>query len=446
MTFLQVFLLGGIAGLAQVLPATVGNARDPVPSLTTQTVSASAAELFVIAEIALQRGHRNQAGQLFEVLSHDPNPDVRNEARFRQALLMEQDGQDRQAAVLLRRVMDDKPDAVAPRLKLAAILQRMGEDDAALRELRALGSSNLPRDVARFVDQLATNLQMTKRFGFQIEAAVAPDTNINRATTSETIGTIFGDFEIDEEAKSGMGIALRGSARARKDAGDQFSLSARISGEAILYGHPQFNDISLGVAAGPQLSLGRTRISAEAGVAQQWFGMNRFQRTMGVSGSIVHRVSPTSQLRFEPGLRWTNDQINDLRDGRGLSASIRYERALSPRLVVAVRVSADRYKAMDDAYSTRSWLLGMAAYRDMGRMTLTASADFGRLNADDRLLILPQARSDNFTRVSVGGVFRHLTIAGFAPLFRATLERNRSTVAFYDFKRSRTEFGVSRAF
>jgi len=77
---------------------------------------------------------------------------------------------------------------------------------------------------------------------------------------------------------------------------------------------------------------------------------------------------------------------------------------------------------------------------------LSAGVDVGRLHADDRLLLLPQARRDRLTRISFGSVFRQLTFAGFAPVTRLIIERNRSTVEFYDFRRIRTEFGISRAF
>jgi hypothetical protein len=49
-------------------------------------------------------------------------------------------------------------------------------------------------------------------------------------------------------------------------------------------------------------------------------------------------------------------------------------------------------------------------------------------------------------RLQLGSVFRQLTIGGFAPITRLVIERNRSTVEFYDYKRIRTEVGLSRAF
>ena len=79
-------------------------------------------------------------------------------------------------------------------------------------------------------------------------------------------------------------------------------------------------------------------------------------------------------------------------------------------------------------------------------MTLTAGVDLGRLLADERLSLFPSRRSDRYTRLSLGATFRQLQFQGFAPVARFSIERNRSTVQFYDYRRTRTEIGVVRAF
>ena len=60
-------------------------------------------------------------------------------------------------------------------------------------------------------------------------------------------------------------------------------------------------------------------------------------------------------------------------------------------------------------------------------------------------MLFPEARSDSFSRFSLGATFRRLTFGGFAPTTRIIIERNRSTIEFYDYQRIRTEFGIARA-
>ena len=56
------------------------------------------------------------------------------------------------------------------------------------------------------------------------------------------------------------------------------------------------------------------------------------------------------------------------------------------------------------------------------------------------------ARFDHYREASVGVVMRQLARGGFAPLVRLNYERNRSTIAFYDYRRLRTNFVLARVF
>lgn len=433
----RLFLVtAGAIGLACAEPAPA----EPV------TVRATAGQLFLIADKLVRDGRSDEAVSILAALSRDPNSDVRNEARFRQSLLLEAKGSDREAAVVLRRIIDERPDAVAARLKLASVLQRIGDEDSALRELRALRSADLPPVVAQFVDRLSASLQANRPLGFYLELALAPDSNINRATRSETLGTVFGDFILDQKAKSGIGVAVRGLTHASIPVTDALNLQVRASGEANIYRDKDFNDIAAELSVGPELSLGATRLRAETAVGQQWYGMEAYQRSVRFGASIARPVDSVSQARLEVGARLVDNQLNDLQDGRGLTLQARYERALSPRTIVSLAVGRDRFSAHDDAYSTRSWNAGISVYRDIGRATVSFGAEIGRLRADERLALLPQARIDRLTRFHVGTVFRQLTYAGFAPMIRVVRERNKSSVEYYDYDRTRTEFGVSRAF
>jgi hypothetical protein len=350
--------------------------------------------------------------------------------------------------VLLRAILDEKPDSTSVRLKLATMLHQMGDEDSALRELRALHSADLPPAVARFVDRITAALQASKPFGVQFEIALAPDSNINRAPGSETLGTIFGDFTFDEDAKrrSGIGAAIRGVAHGRTSIGRDISIVARATTDLNLYRDKRFNDISAELSAGPEFRLLGTRFTADVGLGRRWYGMKPYQRQLRISGSATRALDAVSQIRVDASLRRSNNMVNDLQDGRGVTLRAQYERALSTQMSLGATVTTDRFSARDRAYSTRSWTAGLTTHRDMGRMTLSFGAEMGRLKADERLDILPQARRDRLTRFTMGAVFRQFTVEGFAPLLRIVVERNRSNVEFYDYKRTRTEIGVSRAF
>ena len=121
------------------------------------SVKASAAQMLEIADQLTKSGQADQAEPILELLGNDPSADVRNEARFRKAALLESRGEDRAAAALLRRILDDKPRAapVRPRLPNVWIFCPPGtyfasfstRDDQRVRA--RISAANRPSPVSR---------------------------------------------------------------------------------------------------------------------------------------------------------------------------------------------------------------------------------------------------------------------------------------------------------
>src|SRR5437868_3201283 len=190
---------------AALAPSLGASASTTVAA--TQTLSA--AEMFSLADQARDRGNTAMAEKIYRAMFLDPSADIRLEARFRLAKLESKRGNLQKAAVLLRKIVDERPGAAPVRLELAQLLDRMGDKDGAWRQLRAAQAGGLPPAVARLVDRYSEALRAQRPFGASLEIALAPDSNINRATRSDTLGTVFGDFDIskDSQAKSGTGLS-----------------------------------------------------------------------------------------------------------------------------------------------------------------------------------------------------------------------------------------------
>jgi outer membrane protein len=408
----------------------------------------SASQMFALAELAHNRGNDSMAERVYRSMFVDPSADVRAEARFRVAKLESGRGNLTKAAVLLREVIDEKPAAAPVRLALAQLLDKLGDKEGAWRQVRAIHAGGLPPAVARLVDRYSEALRGQRPFGASFGIALAPDSNINRATRSDTLGTIFGEFDIakDAKAKSGTGLALTGQAYRRLPLGSDSSLLMRLSGFANLYRDKDFNDVAADLAVGPEFNLGRNRVQLELGATQRWFGQKRFMRSARVAGVVSHPMGSRTLLRLSGSAALIDNQVNDLQDGKVYSGQVSIERALTPTTGVAARVGLDRQALNDPGYSTTGWRGGLTAWHDMGRVTLSADVEVGRLHADERLLLFPERRADRYSRVSLGATFRQLQFQGFAPVMRFSIERNRSSIAFYDYRRRRTEFGFERAF
>lgn len=418
------------------------------PPTETRTIKASPGQLLELAEELVQRGKFHDAETILALLAKNPDPNLRNEARFRHAKLLLKMKRPRDGALLLRRLLDERPDAIPARLELASALQQLGDTNAALHELRAVQASGLPPAVARLVDRYSAALRAQRPIGASLEIAIAPDSNINRATRSDSLGTVLGDFHIANEskAKSGTGLSLNGQAFRRFSVGADTNLLLRASGFANLYRRAQFDDVAADLDAGPELSFGRDRLQLELGVTQRWFGQKPYLRSARLAETFSHPLGSRTLVRAGGSAALIDNQLNDLEDGKRYWAQLQVERALTPTTGVAANLSLDRQSLRDPGYSTAGWRAGLTAWREMGRMTVTLVGDIGRLHADKRLVLFPGRRRDRYARVSLAASFRQLQYAGFAPLLLFSVERNRSTTAFYDYRRTRTEIGVVRAF
>lgn len=417
---------------------------DPVP----ERVQLTAAQLFALADAALAKGDFQTAETALRALAGDPSKPTRNEARFRLAMLLASQGKLSDAAVLLRQILDEEPGAQRVRLELAHLLDLMGDEVGARRALRETQAGGLPPDVARIVDRYSAALRARKPLGATFELAIAPDSNINRATRSDTLGTVLGDFTLDQDAqaRSGVGLALRGQVYSRLPFDRNTGLLARISGAGDFYREGEFNDMSLGISAGPEFHLGSDRLTAEAGGNWRWFGGETYATTLTASLNYLHPLGRTSQIRAAAGIGTISNKRNRLLDGQSYSLSLSYERALSSRAGIGVTLSGDRQALRDPGYSTASGQVTLLGYREIGPATLVATLSYGRLQADQRLAIFPERRIDDLYRASLALTFRKLRVGPFSPFLRVTGERNRSTIELFDYRRVRTEVGITRAF
>jgi hypothetical protein len=410
----------------------------------------SAAELFAFADRARDRGDFAVAEQAYRVLAAtNPDPDLRTEARFRLGMMLADNLKKyREAAVEFRRILDEKPHAARVRLELARMQAMLGNLGAAEREFRAAEAAGLPPQVERLVRFYANALSARKPFGGSFELALAPDSNINRATRSDTLGTVIGDLTLDKNARarSGLGLEMRGQAYARIGLQPNTSLLVRLSASGDFYRASLFDDWALGLQVGPEYTSGADRITLSAGPSWRWYGEKPYSFGVGGSAAWQHPLGKRAQLRLEGGITAVDNRVNDLQDATDYTLSVSLDRAFTDRAGGGVQLYANRETARDAGYATTSGGMTAYAFREFGRTTLVVSADYAHLEGDKALFLFPARRVENRFGASIAGTFRSLRVGSFAPLARLRWERNQSTVGLYDYKRITGEFGITSAF
>jgi len=431
-----------IAGLlAAAVPAPSPEAGP------TQTI-VSAQQLLTFGSQAELAGDSEAAIAAYKALEHDPNVDVRNEARFRHGKLCASQKRLTDAAILFRAILDEKPDAQRVRLELAATLARMGDGTGARRALRQAQAGGLPADVARMVDQYAAALRAFKPFGASFELAMAPSNNINRATRSTTLDTVLAPFELSDDARaqSGIGIKAGGQAYARIPVAPAMQILTRLAAQGSFYRDDSFNDLTGTGQIGLEALVGKSRFRPLVGRSYRRYGGRPYATTDSLTVNWTRSAGKRAQLEVEAAAGQADYRLNDLQDGAIYNASLGYERAISQRAGGSISILAQRQSARDPGYATTSAGIDLLAWCETGKTSLFVSAGLSRLEADKRLLLFPKRRTEWLARAGAGATFRQIKVAGFSPLVRLSYERNHSTVELYDYSRFGAELGIARAF
>jgi len=424
----------------------------PVPSVQTgesrQISGLHAADLFAAAARAEAARAFADAETIYRALAKDPDIEIRSEARFRLGVMLEGEKRYRDAAIAFRALLDEKPNAARVRLELAKVLALMGDEGGARRQIRQAQAGGLPPEVAIVVNQFANALRSAKPFGGSLELSLAPDSNINRATSSATLDTVIAPLTLSRDAReqSGIGLKLGGQAYVRLPLGPRVTVLGRASVGGTLYTKSQFDDISTSLAAGPEVSFRKNRLRPAATIGWRYYGGHFYARTEGGEVNWMHVAGKRGQIEVDLSAAHAGYALNPLQNGMIYDGSIAIERAFTAKTGGSLTVSADRQSAADPGYATTSGGATALLWRDLGSLTLYGSASYRHLGSDARLFLYPKSRTDDFYRVSLGIAFRKLQVAGLAPLARLAWERNVSTVGIYDYRRIALELGVTRAF
>ncbi len=415
---------------------------------TPAAAQLAAGDVFRLAEEATATGKVADAEAMLKALAADPDNEVRNEAKFRLGKHYAARGKLSDAAIQYRAILDEKPDAQRVRLELAAILAQIGDLAGARRSLRQAQAGSLPPDVAQLVDQYSAALRSLKPFGASVDVALAPSTNINRATTSTTLDTIIAPLDLSDDARaqSGVGVRVGGQTWLAAPLSPAMRGTVRLSGQANLYRESRFNDMLGAVEAGVEIYSGRSRFRPTLSASHRRFGGAPYATTVGGGLGWTRALGKRAQVEIEASAARADYLTNDLQDGALYDASVAVERAFSARSGGRLTVSAQRQTAADPAYATASGGVSALLWREAGATTLFATLGLSRVEADARLGLLLERRRDWLVRANGGVSWRRWRLFGFAPVVRVSYERNASTTQLYDYRRFGAEVGLTRAF
>lgn len=430
------FVIG--AAIAAAAPAAGTDAIPPrvVPAATDRQ------GVLEIADALASRGRRAEALALIEALT--PEDRASADARFAKAVLLIDLGRAVEAERLLAVLVDEQPAATRIRLEHGRALALRGRLGAAERQLRRALADDPPPGVVTTVGQALRSLQSRRRliggFGF----GLAPDTNINAATSADTVELFGIPFDLDPSARARSGIGITGNAELgwRQPVSPDVAMIVRANGSARIYPrkNTQADDVTVELRTGVETGRGSSRITPELTWLRRWYAGDGYATALGAGLRLDQQLAGAWFASAIADVRRVTHDRNLTLDGWAGSLRVEASHPLSADALLVVGGTASRVTARDPGYA--HWLgeLDLALHKDFrGGWSTGLRVTGGRLVGDEAMLSFGKVRQDWRTRGSVSIANRRLHLAGLMPRLRLQHDRTFSSIPLYDYRRTRLD-------
>ena len=371
------------------------------------------------------------------------------EALFLRGMIALGEQEYRRAIICFRGALVVEPGATRIRLELARAFYLDKDYENAFRQFQRARAGNPPEGVAHMIDRFLNAIRREKRWSYEVGIALAPDTNINNATSARE-AQIFGlPFELDEEArrKSGIGLDISGRAEYSPRLATDLRLRVGVAVQRREYGSTRFDDMIIAGHAGPSTTLGRWDLSVLGTGFQRWYGGRHFQDGFGTRIEAMHYPDARSAVSFALSAQDIRNARAPLQSGPSYLAIVAGARALSPSSSASARLGINRQEARAADLASWSWFGGLGYQRDLPA-GFTAQVEpgfaFSRFDAPDPFFA--KRRRDKIFELQVRLLNRQIVLSRFSPRIGYTFARRRSSIDLYSFTQRRFEIGLTSAF
>jgi outer membrane protein len=371
------------------------------------------------------------------------------DARFIRATLAADDQRWSEAIEGYRRILDQHPELVRVRLDYARALFETNEDEESDYNFR-LVLPQVPKPVSDNIRVFLNAINARKTFSYNLSFGVAPDSNINAASSVNQL-TLFGlPFTLSNNAqqKSGVGIVVNLSGEYRV----ALSSDWRARGGGALYrdsyiGHSDFDDMIARVYAGPQFLFDQGDVSLLAVADQRWFANDPYSYGYGPRAEfnylLTDAVAIQSSLEYTPVWYHTNTFQN----GHLLTGLVTTSYALTPTSFLSLITGISKEHDASPDFSNISYRIGVGYQRELPA-GITAYVQPDAIFSD---YAAPSpsfgtTRRDRTVRLQLTLLKRDIRFQGFSPSVTYSFSQDLSNQALFAYTRHQLLIGFSRSF
>jgi hypothetical protein len=343
------------------------------------------------------------------------------------------------------------------RLELARALMIEGDQAAADHHLRlASQDKELPPEIAATIRSARGVIRDQRSWNFHFDIGLAPDTNINNATSAEQVDLLVSPnnrlpftLNPDARARSGLGLTGSFSGGVRLKQSDKLALLADADGQFTHYDHSDFNDDMVQLALGPEFKLnGKSTLSAQVVGLQRWFGGKTAQQQLGLKSGLTTFLDQGQRIGIQADVRHTSSGFGTSYDGWQYGAYGTYERVVARTMVASASAYVRRESLKSEAFSNTEagFNLGIGGELPHG-INAGLSGGLSYADYDGAILMFSSEQRRDFranVRVYLGS--RAIRIFGFSPSITYTFTHNGSNYRFYDSDRHRFRFALAHYF
>ena len=421
---------------------------DPVAAQETPRLELSAESLIEAARAALAKGELEDAEFLLGGIKPGEGNADDLDFLYGSIAMAREDWQT--AIARFRAMLIRDPTLPRVRLDLALAYFRAKEDGSATYHFRqVLGDKDLPPVVRARTLAFLDTIRRRKTWSVSTAVALAPDSNINAATSSRQVNLFGFPAQLSEDARQTSGVGLNANISAGYEARISPDLRFRTSARLYTrtYKKSKFNDRTLTLRAGPRFLFEKFDLRPELTARARRLSGEMYSRAAGIELSGDWHLAPAWRLSAAVG----GERIfyeTFLGDGNMYSTQVGLAHALGPATLLRADGAFRREAVESEAYSWREFIVGASATRELPRGFVVTAGSSYRLRRYDRPIAAfgPEARQDRTLAGRMKISNRHIELFGFMPELTVRHERRSSNLSLYDYERNLIEVGVVRTF
>lgn len=427
-------LSGGLAGLAFLLTVLAAGMAfafvNPFPQI----------------KVLIESGQYEKAMALSAQLSDDPELSALSQ-QFTYALILKHEGRFKEAAILMRGVLDKKPDFTRVRQELAHTLALMGEKKAAIYHFSLLADNAPSKSLRSFYEDFIDRVNIDRPWTLGGYLAIAPSTNISNATDQSLVHVGGIPLAPGTKAESGVGLNYGVNGTYSFDLQDDLSLTFGGSVTGLAYKEKAYNQTQFGGFS--QLSWRNDPWIFSGGMAAEYvlMGNEPYRVGYGPVFSVRRSFGPFGVTSANFSFQWLDYHDMDAYDGYQAGMSINHRYALTPSSSIRVGGGFNYVSAEKDFNSYTGYNINAKYAREWSGGILTDIEVEGTLrDYEGDFPLMTKSRLDRRLDIAVGATFRTLAMKGFAPRLEYAYSKNFSNVELYEYDKSTVSLFVTKQF